>query len=188
MVIATQISSSGPHAPTLSEKASPTFDVGIQDSAAYDFLQYHQDLFVEGSPLLPPHRPGFDVQLQLKQDAQPPTMYFKWPTAEDSAFLKEKVHELLQLGFIGPGTSHYGSHVLFVKRKDGSMRMVIDFRANNSNSRFLQSLQATDLPPIQYLICSVEFAIVLSLIHWIVLVVIGNCVFCSWDPYNVYSW
>jgi len=152
MVVATQSNSFGSHAYTLSEKPPHAFNIGIQDSAAYDFLRYHQDLFVEGLPPLPPHRPGFDVQLQLKQDAQPPKTYFKWPTAEESSFLKEKVHELLQLGFIEPSTSQYGSHVLFVKKKDGSMRMVIDYRAIN---KILED-QATDLPPIQYLLSRVR--------------------------------
>ena len=152
MVVATQMSGTDSHVHTLSEKKPPSFNVGIQDSMAHDFLYHHRGLFVEGLPPLPPHRPGFDVQLQLKPDAQPPKTYFKWPTAEESDFLRQKVNELLELGFIEPSTSQYGSHVLFVKKKDGSMRMVIDYRAINK----ILVDQATDLPPIQYLLSRVR--------------------------------
>jgi hypothetical protein len=37
----------------------------------------------------------------------------------------------LQKGFIEPSSSPYGAPILFVKKKDGSLRMVIDYRALN---------------------------------------------------------
>ena len=45
--------------------------------------------------------------------------------------VQAQVHELLRRGFITPSTSPYGSPVLFVQKKDGSLRMVIDYRALN---------------------------------------------------------
>ena len=39
--------------------------------------------------------------------------------------------ELIDHGFIRPSKSTYGSPVLFVKKKDGSLRMCIDYRALN---------------------------------------------------------
>lgn len=38
---------------------------------------------------------------------------------------------LLGKGFIGPTISSYGDLVLFVKKKDGSLRMYIDYRQLN---------------------------------------------------------
>jgi hypothetical protein len=45
--------------------------------------------------------------------------------------LKKQLKELLDKGLIRPGTSPYGSPVLFVKKKDGSLRLCIDYRALN---------------------------------------------------------
>jgi hypothetical protein len=45
--------------------------------------------------------------------------------------LKEQLQELLDKGFIRPSISPWGAPVLFVKKKDGSMRMCIDYRQLN---------------------------------------------------------
>jgi hypothetical protein len=45
--------------------------------------------------------------------------------------LKEQLQELLDKGFIHPSISPWGAPVLFVKKKDGSMRMCIDYRELN---------------------------------------------------------
>ncbi|XP_027767800.1 uncharacterized protein LOC114074085 [Solanum pennellii] len=45
--------------------------------------------------------------------------------------LKEKLQDLLSKGFIRPSVSPWGAPVLFVKKKDGSMRMCIDYRQLN---------------------------------------------------------
>ena len=45
--------------------------------------------------------------------------------------LKEQLQELLDKGFICPSTSPCGALVLFVKKKDGSMRMCIDYQELN---------------------------------------------------------
>ena len=42
--------------------------------------------------------------------------------------LKEQLQELLDKGFIRPSSSPWGAPVLFVKKKDGTMRMCIDYR------------------------------------------------------------
>ncbi|GJS15018.1 putative reverse transcriptase domain-containing protein [Tanacetum coccineum] len=41
--------------------------------------------------------------------------------------LSEQLHELSGKGFIRPSSSHWGDPVLFVKKKDGSFRMCIDY-------------------------------------------------------------
>src|SRR5437762_13817088 len=48
--------------------------------------------------------------------------------------LKKQLDQLLKDGKINPSTSPYGAPVLFVKKKDGTLRMCIDYRALNSQT------------------------------------------------------
>ena len=41
--------------------------------------------------------------------------------------LKDQLQELLDKGFIRPSVSPWGASVLFMKKKDGSMRLCIDY-------------------------------------------------------------
>ena len=45
--------------------------------------------------------------------------------------LKIELQELLDKGFIRPSVSPWGAPVLFVKNKDGTLRMCIDYRQIN---------------------------------------------------------
>nr|GFD46451.1 putative mitochondrial protein [Tanacetum cinerariifolium] len=45
--------------------------------------------------------------------------------------LKEQLQEMLENGFIRPSVTPWGAPVLFVKKKDGSMRLCIDYRELN---------------------------------------------------------
>jgi len=47
------------------------------------------------------------------------------------AELKKQLEELLEKGFIRPSVSPWGAPVLFVKKKDGSLRLCIDYRELN---------------------------------------------------------
>ena len=45
--------------------------------------------------------------------------------------LKVKMEELVNKGFVRPSNSPWGAPVLFVKKKDGSLRLYIDYRELN---------------------------------------------------------
>ena len=49
----------------------------------------------------------------------------------EMAELKKQLEELLDKGFIRPSVSPWGAPVLFVKKKDGSFRLCIDYRGLN---------------------------------------------------------
>lgn len=48
--------------------------------------------------------------------------------------LKEQVENLLASGRIVHSSSPYGAPILFAKKKDGGLRMCIDYRALNNNT------------------------------------------------------
>jgi hypothetical protein len=53
-------------------------------------------------------------------------------SVDELAELKKQLDELLAKQYIRPSASPWGSPILFMKKKDGSMRMCIDYRTLNS--------------------------------------------------------
>ena len=51
--------------------------------------------------------------------------------ANDLEEIKKQIKELLEKGYIRPSSSPWGAPVLLVEKKDGSLRMVVDYRALN---------------------------------------------------------
>ncbi|WMV33463.1 hypothetical protein MTR67_026848 [Solanum verrucosum] len=72
-----------------------------------------------------------DFGIDLLPDTQPISIppYRMAPT--ELKELKEQLRDLLEKGFIRPSQSPWGAPVLFVKKKDGSLRMCIDYRQLN---------------------------------------------------------
>ena len=88
------------------------------------------DVFPEELPGLPPDR-EVSFEIDLIPGSAPVS---KAPYRKAPAELKElqvQLQELLDKGFIRPSHSPWGAPVLFVKKKDGSLRMCIDYRELN---------------------------------------------------------
>ncbi|XP_077215976.1 uncharacterized protein LOC143850639 [Tasmannia lanceolata] len=84
------------------------------------------DVFPEDLTDLPPHREvdfTIDLELGTKPISKAP---YRMAPAELKE-LKEQLSELLEKGFIRPSSSPWGAPVLFVKKKDGSLRLCIDY-------------------------------------------------------------
>ena len=67
----------------------------------------------------------------MQQDAPLPNIGMYRLSALENVEIKKQVQELLDQGFIRPSTSSCGSPIVLVRKKDGSWRMCIDFRALN---------------------------------------------------------
>ncbi|KAJ9515193.1 hypothetical protein QJQ45_002324 [Haematococcus lacustris] len=93
-------------------------------------LSEYADVFGDMPPGLPPNRPvGHTIRTPPGAEAPYKRMYKLSPREE--AEVKKQVAELLAKGLIEPSSSPYGAPILFVQKKDGSLRMCIDYRALN---------------------------------------------------------
>ncbi|KAF8756881.1 hypothetical protein RHS01_04192 [Rhizoctonia solani] len=80
--------------------------------------------------VLPPHR-EYNIAIELVPDAKlSPGPIYGMTDAESKA-LKQHIKEELATGKIRPSTSSAGAPVMFVKKADGSLRLVVDYRKLN---------------------------------------------------------
>ena len=79
---------------------------------------------------LPPKR-DVDHHIELEPGAKPPAMAPYRMAPPELAELRRQLQDLLDSGFIQPSKAPYGAPVLFQRKKDGSLRMCIDYRALN---------------------------------------------------------
>ena len=94
-------------------------------------LKEYVDVFPPDLPIgIPPQR-EVDHRINLLPGSSPPSRPAYRTSPADSAELKKQLDSLIEHGFVIPSTSPYGAPVLFVKKKDGSIRMCVDFRALN---------------------------------------------------------
>ncbi|KAA3487545.1 DNA/RNA polymerases superfamily protein [Gossypium australe] len=102
------------------------------DSSVKDIrtVKDFSDVFLEELPGLPPNSEvEFGIELIPSTALVSIASYRMAP--KELVELKAQIQELLDLGFIHPSVSPWGTPVLFVKKKDGSMCMCIDYRQLN---------------------------------------------------------
>lgn len=85
-------------------------------------------------PTGPPAKGGPEMEIHLKEGtapiAKPPYRLAHAETVE----LERQLAELLKKGYIRPSSSPWGAPVLFVKKKDGSLRLCVDYRGLNQKT------------------------------------------------------
>nr|GEZ06906.1 hypothetical protein [Tanacetum cinerariifolium] len=86
--------------------------------------------FPEDFPGLPPARP-VEFQIDLISGAAPVARAPYCLAPSEMKELSEQLQELSDKGFIRPSSLPWGAPVLFVKKKDGSFRMCINYRELN---------------------------------------------------------
>ncbi|GKA25571.1 putative reverse transcriptase domain-containing protein, partial [Tanacetum coccineum] len=92
----------------------------------HDFLE----VFPEEFPGLPPPR-QVEFRIDLVSGAAPVAHAPYRLALSEMRELSVQLRELLEKGFIRPSSSPWGAPVLFVKKKDGSFRICIDYRELN---------------------------------------------------------
>nr|GEX56368.1 putative reverse transcriptase domain-containing protein [Tanacetum cinerariifolium] len=102
-----------------------SYDVELAD-VVWDFPK----VFPKDFSGLPPARP-VEFQIDLIPGAAPVARAPYRLAPSEMKELSEQLQELSDKGFIRPSSSPWGASVLFVKKKDGSFRMCIDYRKLN---------------------------------------------------------
>ncbi|GKB07061.1 putative reverse transcriptase domain-containing protein [Tanacetum coccineum] len=93
-------------------------------------VQDFPEVFLEDLPGIPPTR-QVEFQINLIPGAAPMARAPYRLAPSKMKELPDQLKELSDKGFIRPGSSPWGAPVLFVKKKDGSFRMCIDYRELN---------------------------------------------------------
>ncbi len=110
-------------------------------------LDSFQDVFPQDLPPgLPPAR-NHDFKIALVPDATPQKRGLYRLSEKEHNELRTKISELPQKGFIPPSSSPWGAPILFVSKKDGSLRTCVDYRALNK----LTVKNSSPLPRIDYM-------------------------------------
>lgn len=98
---------------------------------AKQILAEFQDVFPAELPSQLPPRRAVDFEIEIEPGHTPPSRPTYRLSSEELEELKTTLDDLLAKGFIKPSVSPFGAPILFVKKKDGSRRMVIDYRGLN---------------------------------------------------------
>jgi hypothetical protein len=92
------------------------------------------DVFIQELSGPPPHMPEVEVEaIRLKDENikyRPMPRY----SMKETECIRNEIQTLLSKDLIQPSSSPFGAPVLFVKKKDGGLRMVIDYRATNAKT------------------------------------------------------
>jgi hypothetical protein len=85
-------------------------------------------------PELPSHLPperGGSMYINIDPHADPPVHPIIRLSMAEFDELRKQLNDLLKKKFISPSSSPFDTSVLFVKKKDGSLRMCVDYRGLN---------------------------------------------------------
>ena len=113
--------------PIQDKDASPT----PTDPRIQSLLQEFQDVFPDDLPEgLPPAR-NVDHKIEVIPGSSTPFRPIYRLSLPELQTLRAELDDLLAKGHIQPSKSPYGAPILFIKKKDGTLRMCIDYRALN---------------------------------------------------------
>jgi len=96
--------------------------------------EYHEylDVFEEGEKTkLPPHRPGVDLEIKLEKGEGLPIKKIYALSQDELKKLWNYIKQNEERGWIRETYSDGGSPIMFVKKKDGKLRLCVDYRALN---------------------------------------------------------
>ncbi|KAG8725221.1 hypothetical protein FRC09_005676 [Ceratobasidium sp. 395] len=109
---------------------APEGEVATTEELPADYEDFKVVFAEEETTPLPPHRP-YDISIDLKPDARPRHGPIYSVGVKEDKEMRETIERQLAHGLIRPSKSPMASPVIFVKKKNGKLRMCIDYRRLN---------------------------------------------------------
>ncbi|HEV7736493.1 MAG TPA: reverse transcriptase domain-containing protein [Chlamydiales bacterium] len=114
----------------LFSRAATTLDESLLTEVPEEYHEFADVFSKKKADSLAEHRP-YDLRIITEEGSVPPIGPIYSLSANELQALREFIDENLAIGFIRPSRSPCGAPVLFVKKKDGSLRLCVDFRGLN---------------------------------------------------------
>ena len=97
-----------------------------------DLIHKFADVLPPNDQALPyPPARSIDHKIDLLPGTRPPNRPIYNLSQDELAELKRQLADLISRGLIRPNISPFGAPILFVKKKDGGLRLCVDYRALN---------------------------------------------------------
>jgi hypothetical protein len=106
------------------------FEAIVQEIPDIPVVCEFPDVFLEDLPGLPPER-DIEFVIELKPGTTPVSRRSYRMPPNELAELKTQLQDLLEKGFIRSSLSPWGCPAIFVKKKDQTLRMCVDYRPLN---------------------------------------------------------
>ena len=102
---------------------------GDLDERLVNVLQGQRHVFAKDLPVgVPPKRKGHEFRIELEEGAEPIYRPLYKLSPMELEEVKNQIDYLLEKQFIRPSESPFGAPILFVPKKDGGLRMCLDYR------------------------------------------------------------
>jgi hypothetical protein len=114
--------------PNFATTTEPATECNLPESL---MIKYKECFSKEKALTLPPHRGKFDFRVDLKEDVLPPSSKTYNLTGQEKVAMKQWIDDNVAQGFIRPCHSPYAAPCFFIKKKDGELRLCMDYRKLN---------------------------------------------------------
>ena len=99
-------------------------------SAPEEYHEYTDVFSKDRADTLPEHR-SYDLKINLEEGAKPPLSRMYSLSQTEVQALHEFLNENLCIGFIYPSKAGHSVSILFIKKKDSSLCLCVDFHSLN---------------------------------------------------------